>query len=73
MLKNHTDLPTKAAQAFGIEFGYVFTVDHDTAARGLFQAVDQAHQRALARAGMANYAKHLTLSYMQVCRMQGWH
>ena len=71
MLEDHPDLAAEAAQAGGVEGGDVLAGDQDAAGRGLLEAVDQAQQGALAGAGMADQAEHLTLLDAQVGGLQG--
>ncbi len=70
VLEDHPDLLAEAAQALGIEGGDVDAVDLDAPAGGLLQAVDQAQQGALAGAGMADDAEHLTAFDLQRGRLQ---
>lgn len=71
VLEDHPDLLAKAPQAIGVECGDFLTVDHDLAAGGFFQAVDQTQQGAFASAGMADQTEHLSGFDAQVGRMQG--
>ncbi|MCY1417818.1 hypothetical protein D9M71_333600 [compost metagenome] len=71
VLEDHSDALAEAAQAVGVEGGDVFAVDDDAPAAGLFEAVDQAQQGALAGAGMADQAEHLAILDAQASRLQG--
>ncbi|MNF87767.1 hypothetical protein D3C84_702430 [compost metagenome] len=71
VLENHPDLLAEAAQAAGVQGGDFLAVDDDLAARGIFQAIDQAQQGTFSRTGMADQTKDLTILYRQTGRMQG--
>ncbi len=71
MLKDHPDALAETPQAIGIQCGDVLAVDQDASAGGLLEAVDQAQQRALAGAGVADQPEHLTGGDFQLRRLQG--
>jgi len=70
VLEDHADALAETPQAVGVQRGDIFTVDQNAPAGRLFQAIDQAQQRALAGAGMADQAEYLAGFDQQIDRPQ---
>ena len=73
LLEDHADVPADSAPVPLGQGGDLLFADVHLSARRRFQPVDQPDQGALARAGVADDAEHLTLGDLEADIVQGHH
>jgi len=73
VLEHHSDVAARLAQLRVVQLGQVAAIDDDFAPRGPVEQVDNAHQRAFARAAAPDDAEHLAWGDLQVNAPQGLH